>query len=135
MFNKKICEMKGKKVIHYVGNGGTVQIASWKCNFSIYLDVQVYYLDIQAITTLLCLLLILCVCLLLPQFSTYRHLTWFTVKRKQVCITNYLGLPVNWFFFKVAYFAQKKCAFQKIPKNLLFFFFSKRDNWAYVYMY
>ena len=43
--------MKGKKVIHWGGtwgNGGTVQIASWKCYFSIYLDIQ-------AITTLLCL--------------------------------------------------------------------------------
>ena len=48
----------GKKVIH-LGNGGTIQIASWKCNFGIYLDIQVYYLDIQAITTLLCLLLVL----------------------------------------------------------------------------
>ena len=35
------------------GNGRTILISSWKCNFSIYLDIQVYYLDIQAITTLL----------------------------------------------------------------------------------
>ena len=41
------------------GNMGTVQIASWKCNFGIYLDIQVYYLDIQEITALLCLLLVL----------------------------------------------------------------------------
>ena len=33
------------------GNGGTVLISSWKCNFSIYLDIQ-------AITTLLCHLLV-----------------------------------------------------------------------------
>ena len=49
--------MKGKKVILWgwggLWNAGTVQIASWKCNFGIYLDIQVYYLDIQAITTLL----------------------------------------------------------------------------------
>ena len=57
MFNNIFCEMKGKKVIHF--NGGTVQIVSWKCNFGIYLDIQVYYLDIQAITTLLCLILVL----------------------------------------------------------------------------
>ena len=38
--------------------GGTVLISSWKCNYSIYLDIQVYYLDIQAISTLLCLLLV-----------------------------------------------------------------------------
>ena len=55
MFNNIFCEMKGKKVIHWGGpggNGGTVLISSWKCNFSIYFDFQVYYLDIQAITTL-----------------------------------------------------------------------------------
>ena len=49
MFNNIFYEMKGKKVIHWGrawGNGGTVQIASWKCNFGIYLDIQVYYLDI-----------------------------------------------------------------------------------------
>ena len=49
MFNNIFCEMKGKKVIHWGGawgNGGTIQIASWKCNFGIYLDIQVYYLDI-----------------------------------------------------------------------------------------
>ena len=36
--------MKGKKVIHWGdvgGNMGTVLILSWKCNFSIYLDIQV----------------------------------------------------------------------------------------------
>ena len=52
--------MKGKKVIHWGGGpGGPVQLASWKCNFGIYLDIQVYYLDIKAITALLCLLLVL----------------------------------------------------------------------------
>ena len=55
MFNNIFCEMKGKKVIHLegaCGNGGTFQIGSWKCNLGIYLDIQ-------AITTLLCLLLVL----------------------------------------------------------------------------
>ena len=33
---------------------------------------------------------------LLPQFSTYMHRTGFIVKRKQVRITNYLGIPINW---------------------------------------
>ena len=51
MYNEIFCEMKGKKVIHWGGgpgeNGGTVQIASWKCNFGIYFDIQVYYFDIQ----------------------------------------------------------------------------------------
>ena len=68
MLNNIFCEMKGKKVIHWGrpgGNGGTVQILSWKCNFNIYLDIQVYYLDIQAITTLLCLCWFFMCCFLL----------------------------------------------------------------------
>ena len=55
MFNNIFCEMKGKKVIHcwgLGGMGGTVLITSWKCNFNIYLDIQLYYFDIEAITTL-----------------------------------------------------------------------------------
>ena len=52
MFINIFCEVKGKKVIHWGGgvwgNVGTVLITSWKCNFSIYLDIKVYYLDIQA---------------------------------------------------------------------------------------
>ena len=62
MFHNIFCEMKGKKVIHWKGPGGKgvpVLISSWKCNFSIYLDIQVHGLDIQAITTLLCLILVL----------------------------------------------------------------------------
>ena len=73
--------MKGKKVIHWGGawgKGGTTQIASWKCNFSIYLDIQVYYLDIQAITTLLGLLLVLYA--LLPSIYSFFHLTTTLMK-------------------------------------------------------
>ena len=61
MFNNIGCEMKGKKVIQWSGawgNGGTIQIASWKCNFGIYLYIQVYYFDIRAITAILCLLFV-----------------------------------------------------------------------------
>ena len=74
MFNKKFCEM-GKKVIHWGvswGNGGTIQIASWKCNLGIYLDIQEYYLDIQAITILLCLLLVLYV--FVPSIYSFSYL-------------------------------------------------------------
>ena len=102
------------------GNGvwGTIQISSWKCNYRIYLDIQVYYMDIQPISTLLCLLGCWCASinfsiihviknapekwhfwslqsLLLSQFSTYSHRTGCIMKRKQVCITNYLGIPIN----------------------------------------
>ena len=80
MFNEIFCEM-GKKVIHWGvawGNEGTVQIVSWKCNFSIYLDIQVDYLDIQAITTLLFLLLVLYV--LVPSIHYFFYLTTALLK-------------------------------------------------------
>ena len=60
------------------GIGRTVQIASWKSNFSIYLDIQVYYLDIQAITTLLCLQLVLYV--LVPSIYSFSILQLFSWK-------------------------------------------------------
>ena len=143
------------------GNGGTVQIASWKCNFGIYLDIQVYYLDIQAITTLHAFYwLFMCWFLLFIHFSTLQPLSWkvtFSGTQKLTPPTVFNLQASDWVhceketgayyqlsrltykfiifdsIFKVAYFAKKK--FQKIPKNLLFSFFSKRDNWAYVYMY
>ena len=67
MFNNIFCEMKGKKVIHWGGiggNGGTVVIASWKCNLGIYLDIQ-------AITTLYAFYwFFMCWFLLYIHFST-----------------------------------------------------------------
>ena len=129
--------------------GFTVLISSWKCNYRIYLDIQ-------AISTLLCLLLVLDVqllifiyvigcykncspeklhflalkSLLLPQFSTYRLRTGFIVKRKQVHIINYLGIPINleFFFYKfLKFILQKKYAHLKRFYKV-YSFFSKRDN-------
>ena len=37
--------------------------------------------------------------------------------------------------FTVAYFAKKYMIFKKLPKIYNLIFFSKRDNWAYIYMY
>ena len=74
MFNNIFCETKSKKVIHWGGawgNGGIVQIASWKCNFGIYLDIQ-------AITTLLCLLLVFNV--LVPSIYSFFYLTTALLK-------------------------------------------------------
>ena len=54
--------MSIKKIIHCGGGAaewGTVLISAWKYNYNIYLDIQVYDLDIQAIFTLLCFLLVL----------------------------------------------------------------------------
>ena len=64
MFNNMFGEMTIKKVIHWGGggsvdNGGPILISSWNCNYSIYLDIQVYYMDTHAISTLLYLLLVL----------------------------------------------------------------------------
>ena len=82
MFNNIFCEMYIKKVIHWGGgawrNGGTVLISSWKCNFSIHLYIHVYYLDIQAITTLLCLLLVLYV--LVPSIHSFFYCTTALMK-------------------------------------------------------
>ena len=53
----EVWDFSGPSCLSYcLGNDGPILISSWKCNFSIYLDIQVYNLDIQAITTLLCLL-------------------------------------------------------------------------------
>ena len=75
--------------------------------------------------------------LLLPQFSTNRHQTGFIVKRKQVRITNYLSLPINWlllffFFLKLMILPQKNTHFSKHSTKFIIHFFSKRDNWAYL---
>ena len=67
-----------------------------------------------------------------PQFWTYRHRTGFIVKRKQVCITNYLGIPIkNFIFYKFLkfffFFAPKKYTdFKKFPKIYYSFFFHKK---------
>ena len=80
MFNNIFCEMKGKKVIHWGGIGGnlgTIPIASWKCNLGICLDIQVYYLDIQAITTLYAFYwFFMCWFLLYINFSTLQPRSW-----------------------------------------------------------
>ena len=75
MFYNIFSEMKGKKVIW--GNGGTFLISSWKCNFSIYLHIEVYYLDIQGITTLYTFcLFFMCWFLLFINFSIFQPLSW-----------------------------------------------------------
>ena len=114
MFNKKICEMKGKKDIHWRGGPGgnraTILISSWKCNFIIYLDIQVYYLDIQvyyldiqAITTLLCLLLVLYV--LVPSIHSFFYVTtallesdvlWYSIAYSHSFQPTGIGLGSLW---------------------------------------
>ena len=127
------------------GNGETVIITSWKCNYSIYLDIQ-------AISTILCLLFI--------HFSIIQPLSrkvtfsgtqkptpptvfnlqaGFIVKRKQVRMLEYLGTPLNcYFFYKIfnlLFLPQKKCTISKNSIKFILFFFLQRDISAYVYTY
>ena len=103
MFNNIICDMKGKKVIQW-GAGGPVLISSWKCNFSNYLDIQVYYLDIQAITTLLCSILALCVAYFysfnfLHYYASIFFTSYFTSYSPEkwlVLVLKSLRLPEFW---------------------------------------
>ena len=119
MFNKEISEMKGKKVIHGGGVWGNHSNCFFKCNFSIYLDISILLGYPSNNHTFMPSIGPLCVGsvyififlpynsspekwrfqalnrLPLPQFSTDRHHTGFVVKRKQACITNYRGLPIN----------------------------------------
>ena len=149
MFNNIFCETKSKKVIHWDGpggNGGPVLISSWRCNFSIYLDVQVYYLDIQAITTLYGFYwLYMCCFLLFSYFSTLqplsRKVTFSRTKKiieptvfnlqaldwlhceEEACahlsMSQFSSKLVSFFILilKVAYFGTKKYVFfKKFPK-------------------
>ena len=59
MFNNNFCEIYIKKVTNWGwvrGKRGTILISSWKCNYQYLLDIQVYYLDIHAIFTLVCII-------------------------------------------------------------------------------
>ena len=85
--------MKGKKAVHFGGpggNGGTVLISSWKSNFSIYLDIQVHYLDIQA-KPLLCLLLVLYV--LAPSIHSMFYVTTALLKSEVFRHSKAYGSP------------------------------------------
>ena len=97
MFNNIFCKMKVKKIIHWGGGLGewarTVLISSWKCNFSIYLDIKVYYLNIQAITRLLCLLLVLYV--LVPFIHSFFYLTTALLKSEIFQHSNILQKLYN----------------------------------------
>ena len=135
-------------------NGGTVLITSWKCNFSIYLDIQVYYLDIQAITTIYAFYWLFMSCFLLfSYFSTVQPLSWkvtFSGTKKIIEPTVFNLQASDWlhceektgahlsmsrfsselviFFiliFTVAYFGTKNMWFLKNSLKFIFDFFSK----------
>ena len=155
MFNNIFCEMTIKIVFHLRGggrlNGGTILISSWKCNYSIYLEIQVtqygYPSNIHTFMPSICswcviihfsIILVIKTALrksdifrhskslLLIQFSTYRNRTGFIVKRKQVHIANYLRIPINCYFFyqflKLFILPKKYTHFKKFHKIYSFFF-------------
>ena len=141
----------------------TVLISSWKCNFSIYLNIQVYYLYIQAITTLLCLILVLYV--LVPSIHSFFYLatlSWkvtFSGTQKPTPPTVFNLQASDWVhceeetgvYYQLSRFTykfvkkkkklkllilpQKIFEFKKNHKIYYSYFFSKRDNWAYLYIY
>ena len=153
MFNKKNCEIC-KKVIHWGWAWGNGELSKLLLGSVIWIFTSIFTSSIGPLCVgsfyLFNFLPYNCSpekwcfpalkSLLLPQFSTYRHRTGFIVKRKQVRITNYLGCPINLLFFIVfifssCLFCQKKYALFKIFPEIYYYFFSKRDNWAYIYMY
>ena len=75
---KKIVRWRVKSYPLGGGLGELSKFASWKCNFSIYLNIQIYYMDIQAITILLCLLFVLYV--LVPSICSILYLTTAVLK-------------------------------------------------------
>ena len=143
------------------GNGGTVLISSWECNYSIYLDIQ-------AIANLLCLPFYwFLMCNYTCFYNTCSHkppLLWkvmFQVTSKPTPPTVFNLQASDWVhceeeigashqsprntyklvifclpIFKVVYFHRKEYShFKKFHKIYYSYFFQKRDNWAYVYMY
>ena len=147
------------------GNVGPVLISSWRCNFSIYLDIQVYYLDMQAITTLYPFYwLYMCCFLLFSHFSTLQPLSWkvtFSGTKKiieptvfnlqvsdwlhceeetgaHLSMSQFSSKLVSFFvlILKVAYFGTKKYViFKKLPKIYFWFFLKKTFTKVYIYMY
>ena len=160
MFNNIFSEIKGKKVIQWGeagGNGGTVLIMSWKCNFSIYLDIQ-------AITTLYAFYwFFMCWFLLYIHFYMLQPISWKvtfsgTQKCSQPTVFNLQSLDwlrceeetgahysisrrtsklVSFFyeFWKLLILAQKNTRFSKNSIKFFWFFFSWIYMELYVYMY
>ena len=133
-------------------NRGTVLISSWKCNYSIYLDIQVYYMDIQAICKHLCLLSILDV--LVPSIDSFFYNTTALLKinvfrhSKAYSSTSFgpttMGIGMKWVskkdsayifsdrlffnkFIKFLFFSKDSCDVQKIIYNLFWKINEQRD--------
>ena len=145
------------------GHGGTIQIASWKGNSSVYLDMQVYYFDIPAITTLLCLLLVLYV--LVPSIYSIFYLTTALLKSDifltqkptrtvfnlqasdwvhceeeagayyQLSLITSKFLSFFIFIIKVAFFAPQKYAIFKKFHTVYYNFFFQKEIIGHTYIF
>ena len=131
MFNNIFCEMKGKKVTYWGrgwGNGGTVLISSWNCNFSIYSDIQ-------AITTLYAFYwFFMCWFLLFINFSILQLVSWkVTFSGTQKPTPTVFNLQVSdWVHCEEgtgAYYQLSRFAYKLVKKNyevLKFFILPKK---------
>ena len=60
---------------------------------------------------------------------------WVHCEEETGAYYQYIGLPIIFFFFfKLFILRKKNMRFSKNSQKFIFHFFSKRDNWAYVYM-
>ena len=69
------------------------------------------------------------------QASDWVHCEDKTGAYYQFSLFTYKLVFVFLQIFKVVYFAKKNMQFSKIFLKFIILFFSKRDNWVYVYMY
>ena len=69
------------------------------------------------------------------QASDWVHCEEETGAYYQLSRFTYKLVSFNFFIFEVAYFATKKHVNFKKINNIYCFFFSKRDNWTYLYIY
>ena len=112
---------------------GTMQIASWKCNFGIYLNIQVYYLGIQAITTLLCFLLVIYV--LVPSIYSFFYLATALLKSdvfqhsKAYSSHSFQPTGSEWIHCEDetgAYYQLSRLTYKLLKKKLSFLFCPKK---------
>ena len=74
----------------------------------------------------------------LPTVFNLQALDWVHCEEETCAyyqLSQFTYKLILFFLFKVVNFAKKNALFKKFPKIYYSFFFSKRDNWACIYMY
>ena len=118
---KKLSTGKG------IGKWGTILISSWKCNYQYLLDIQVYYLDIQAISLLVCILLndnlfFMCNYTFFYNTCLYKPLSWkltFPVTSKPTPLTVFNLQASYWIHCEEGTCAHAELS--RITSKLVFF--------------